>query len=105
MTDDRAPVRGEEPAPLVWLDMEMTGLHPEAATILEVAAIVTDASLKIIAEGPDIVVHQPDAILDAMDEWNTSHHGESGLTAASRASAISIAEAESLTLAFIRLHC
>src|SRR2546428_8166731 len=99
MTDDRVPGPGDRPAPLVWLDMEMTGLHPDAATILEVAAIVTDARLDIVAEGPDIVVHQPDAVLDAMDDWNTKHHRESGLTAASRASAVSIAEAERLTLA------
>src|SRR5437867_12088076 len=63
MINERAPVPGGEPAPLVWLDMEMTGLHPETATILEVAAVITDASLNVVAEGPDLVVHQPDAIL------------------------------------------
>jgi oligoribonuclease len=89
---------------LVWMDLEMTGLDPEIDTILEIATIITDGNLNIIAEGPNIVVHQPDAALDGMDEWNTTHHGASGLTAKVRASKITMAEAEQQTLDFIRLH-
>ena len=66
---------------LVWIDMEMTGLRPERDRILEVACIVTDWRLEIVAEGPVLAVHQPDAVLEAMDEWNTSHHTASGLVA------------------------
>lgn len=90
---------------LVWIDMEMTGLHPESATILEIASVVTDGELRVVAEGPDLVVHQGDDVLGAMDEWNTKHHGESGLIAASRATAVTIAEAEGLTLSFLGAHC
>ncbi|MEM6294395.1 MAG: oligoribonuclease [Myxococcota bacterium] len=89
------------PAPLVWIDLEMSGLDPESCRILEIATIVTDGDLEIVGEGPDIVVHQPDAVLDAMDEWCTTHHGASGLTAAVKASTISLAEAEAQTLAFL----
>jgi oligoribonuclease len=89
---------------LVWMDLEMTGLDPEIDTILEIATIITDGNLNIIAEGPNIVIHQPDAALDGMDEWNTTHHGASGLTAKVRASEITMAEAEQQTLDFIRLY-
>lgn len=90
------------PAPLVWIDLEMSGLDPDSCEILEIATLVTDADLTILAEGPDIVVHQPDAVLDAMDEWCTNHHGESGLTAAVKASKVSLAQAEAQTLAFLQ---
>ena len=89
------------PAPLVWIDLEMSGLDPDRCKILEIATLVTDADLEIVAEGPDIVVHQPDAVLDAMDEWCTTHHGESGLTAAVKASNVSLEQAEAQTLAFL----
>ncbi len=89
---------------LVWMDLEMTGLDPKIDTILEIATIITDGNLNIIAEGPNIVVHQPDSILDGMDEWNTTHHGASGLTARVRASKIGMTEAEQQTLDFIRLY-
>lgn len=105
MTDERSGAAVEEPGPLVWIDMEMTGLHPESATILEIATLVTGADLDVTAVGPDLVVHQPDGVLDGMDEWNTKHHGESGLIAASRASTLSLAGAERLTMEFLRLHC
>jgi oligoribonuclease len=82
----------------------MSGLDPEACRILEIATIVTDDQLEVVAEGPDIVVHQPDAILDAMDEWCTSHHGASGLTDAVKGSTIELAEAEKQTLAFLEKH-
>jgi oligoribonuclease len=91
--------------PLIWLDMEMTGLDPETDVVLEIATLVTDAELEIIAEGPDIVVHQPDSVLDNMSEWCIEHHGQSGLTAACRASTVDLAEAERLTLEFLAAHC
>lgn len=95
--------KGRSPA-LVWIDLEMTGLDPESCRILEIASVVTDGDLNVLAEGPDLIVHQSDAILDAMDEWNTRHHGDSGLTAASRASAIHEIEAERQTLVFLAGH-
>lgn len=92
-------------APLVWMDLEMSGLDPDHCAILEIATIITDAELGIIAEGPDLVIHQSDAVLDAMDEWCTQHHGDSGLTAAVKASTVSLVDAEAQTLAFIAQHC
>ena len=91
--------------PLVWIDMEMSGLDPATCVILEVAVLVTDGNLDLVAEGPDLVVHQSDAVLDAMDEWNTSHHGKSGLTARVKASTISTEQAEDQVLAFLGQHC
>ena len=87
---------------LVWLDMEMTGLDPELCVPIEITTIVTDSELNILAEGPNLVIHQPQAALDAMDEWNTKHHGSSGLTRAVQESKISCAEAERLTLEFVK---
>ena len=91
--------------PLIWLDMEMTGLDPATDVVLEVATLVTDHNLEILAEGPDLVVHQPDEVLDNMSAWCIEHHGQSGLTAACRASTISMAEAERQTLEFLRQWC
>lgn len=93
------------PAPLVWIDLEMSGLDPDACRILEIATLVTDGELELVAEGPEIIVHQPDEVLDAMDEWCTNHHGESGLTAGVKASTTSLAEAEARTLAFLEPLC
>ena len=92
-------------APLVWIDLEMTGLAPERERIIEAAALVTDSELNVIAEGPNLVIHQSDELLAAMDEWNTKHHGESGLTERVRASTLSEAEAEEQLLAFLEEHC
>ncbi|OEY65250.1 oligoribonuclease [Marinobacter sp. X15-166B] len=89
---------------LVWIDLEMTGLDPEQERIIEIATIVTDANLQIIAEGPVLAVKQPDSLLDAMDEWCTRTHGENGLTQRVRDSHISEAEAEQQTLAFLSQH-
>lgn len=89
---------------LVWVDLEMTGLDVERERILEIATIVTDGELNVIAEGPELVVHQPPAVLDAMNDWNQKHHGESGLVDRVRASTIDDAEAERLTLAFVAEH-
>lgn len=89
---------------LVWIDMEMTGLDPDTDHILEIATIVTDSDLNVIAEGPVIAVHQSDEILDAMDEWCTRTHGESGLTDRVKKSKISVEEAERQTLEFLEQH-
>ncbi|MCA9688691.1 MAG: oligoribonuclease, partial [Myxococcales bacterium] len=91
--------------PLVWLDLEMTGLDPDSCRILEIATIVTDGELTILGEGPDLVIHQPEDVLSAMGEWCTKQHGESGLTAQVRASTLSVEEAERRTLEFLAAHC
>ncbi|CAN5276997.1 oligoribonuclease [soil metagenome] len=89
---------------LVWLDMEMTGLDPVKERIIEMATILTDGNLVEIAVGPDLVVHQPEEILAAMDDWNTKHHGGSGLVDRVKASTVTEAEADALTVAFINAH-
>lgn len=91
-------------APLVWIDMEMTGLDPKTCHVLEIATIVTNAELEVIAEGPEFIVHQPDAVLDGMSAWCIEHHAKSGLTQAVRDSTVSLADAEVQTLAFIAAH-
>ncbi len=87
---------------LIWIDLEMSGLKPETDHILEIATLVTDKNLNILAEGPSLIIHQPDSVLDAMDEWCTTHHGASGLTEKVRQSRISVAEAEQQTLTFVQ---
>lgn len=89
---------------LVWIDLEMTGLDPEQERILEIATIVTDANLNLIAEGPVLAVHQSDEVLAGMDDWCTRTHGESGLTERVRVSALSEADAEQQTLDFLARH-
>ena len=89
---------------LVWVDMEMTGLDPAKERIIEMATILTDGNLVEIATGPDLVIHQSDEILAAMDDWNTSHHGASGLTQRVKDSTITDADAEAQTIAFINAH-
>lgn len=90
---------------LVWIDLEMSGLELDTCTILEIATIVTDSQLEVIEEGPQLVIHQPDEVLEAMDDWNTRHHGQSGLTEAVRNSEVSMQQAERETLDFIQQHC
>lgn len=90
---------------LVWMDLEMSGLDPERNTILEIATLVTDNDLHVLHEGPVIAIHHPSCVLEAMDEWNREHHGQSGLTARVLASRISMAEAEAITLEFVAEHC
>lgn len=87
---------------LVWIDLEMTGLKPDTDVIIEMATIVTTADLDIVAEGPVIAIHHPDAVLDGMDEWNKRTHGASGLITRVRESQYSMASAEARTLEFLR---
>lgn len=91
----------QNPQNLIWIDLEMTGLDPDNDVIIEMATIVTDSQLNVLAEGPVIAVHQSDEVLVRMDEWNTRQHGGSGLTQRVRESRISTAEAERLTLEFL----
>ncbi|WP_445400784.1 oligoribonuclease [Zobellella sp. An-6] len=87
---------------LVWIDLEMTGLEPDEHRIIEIASIVTDKELKVLAEGPVLAIHQPEAELAKMDEWNVRTHTGSGLVARVQASAVTEAEAVAQTLAFLR---
>ncbi|KJZ12775.1 oligoribonuclease [Halomonas sp. S2151] len=89
---------------MIWIDLEMTGLDPERERIIEVATLVTDGELNVIAEGPVIAVHQSDALLSGMDEWNTRTHGNSGLVERVRKSQIDTREAERRTLEFLAAH-
>lgn len=89
---------------LVWLDMEMTGLDPEKERIIEVAVVVTEPDLSVVAEGPVLAIHQDDSLLNAMDKWNTATHGRSGLTERVRASTTTEAQAENILLAFLAQH-
>ncbi|HEV7633061.1 MAG TPA: oligoribonuclease [Steroidobacteraceae bacterium] len=86
---------------LIWIDLEMTGLLPDSDVIIEIATVVTDSQLNVLAEGPVLAIHHDDAILAGMDEWNTRQHGSSGLTARVRASQVDHAAAEASTLAFL----
>ncbi|MCK9237243.1 MAG: oligoribonuclease [Thiopseudomonas sp.] len=87
---------------LIWIDLEMTGLDTDNDRIIEMATIVTDAQLNILAEGPVLAIHQPDEVLKGMDEWNTNQHGKSGLTKRVQESRINEAEAEAQTIAFLQ---
>ncbi|KAJ8275633.1 hypothetical protein COCON_G00073850 [Conger conger] len=89
---------------LVWVDLEMTGLDIEKDQIIEMACIITDSNLNILAEGPNLIIKQPDELLDGMSDWCKEHHGKSGLTQAVRNSKISLQQAEYEFLAFIRDH-
>jgi len=89
---------------LVWMDLEMTGLDPNVDTILEIATIITDGQLNTVAEGPNIVIHQPDSVLDIMGDWCKEHHGASGLSARVRTSTTSMLDAEQQSLDFIKQY-
>jgi oligoribonuclease len=92
----------QDPSHLIWIDLEMTGLDPDNDLIIEIATIVTDKNLNVLAQGPVLAVHQSDAALAAMDDWNQHHHGQSGLIKRVKESAIDDAEAERQTLEFIK---
>jgi oligoribonuclease len=92
----------QDPNSLIWIDMEMSGLNPEVDRVLEIAVVVTDSNLNTLAEAPVLVVHQSDAVLQAMDEWNTSMHGKSGLIQRVRASALTEQAAEQQMVGFLQ---
>ncbi|MDX1606389.1 MAG: oligoribonuclease [Candidatus Competibacterales bacterium] len=92
------------PDNLIWIDLEMTGLDPQNDHIIEIATIVTDSQLNLVAEGPVLAIHQSDEILAGMDEWNTRHHGRSGLLERVRDSSVSEHGAEQRTLTFLARH-
>ena len=92
---DRDPMR------LIWIDLEMTGLKTDTDHIIEIATVVTDKNLQILEEGPVLAIHQPDSILDAMDDWNRRQHASSGLTQRVRASHVTAREAETRTVQFL----
>lgn len=87
---------------LIWVDLEMTGLNPDSDLIIEIATIVTDKELTLLAQGPVFAVHQSDEVLAAMDEWNQTHHAKSGLIARVKASTVTAAQAEQETIAFLK---
>jgi len=93
-----------DPNNLIWIDMEMTGLQPDSDRVIELAMLVTDPQLNVLATGPVLVVHQPDEVLDAMDSWNKSTHGKTGLIERVRASTLSEADAEKTAIEFLATH-
>ena len=89
---------------LIWIDLEMSGLQPERDMILELAVVMTDSELNVLAESPVLVVHQPDAVLDGMDAWNKGTHGKSGLIDKVRASTLDEAAAEAQMIEFLKQY-
>ena len=89
---------------LIWIDLEMTGLSPVSDRIIEIATLVTDPDLNIIAEGPNLAIKQTDQVLNAMDEWNQTHHGATGLIQKVKSSSISESEAEAKTIEFLERY-
>jgi oligoribonuclease len=94
----------QDPNNLIWIDMEMSGLNPEIDRILEVAIVITTSQLEVVAEAPTLVVYQPAAVLDRMDDWNKGTHGKSGLIDRVKASTLTDAEVEAQMLAFVSQH-
>lgn len=90
---------------LIWMDMEMTGLDHEKGVILEIATVVTDDALEVVAEGPNLAIHHPEEVLSNMEAWSREHHQASGLLDRVRASTVDTARAESMTLEFIARYC
>ena len=90
---------------LIWLDLEMTGLEPERDLVLEIATVVTDSELRVLAEGPCLAIHQSDEVLENMDPWCVEQHGKSGLTQRCRESRCSVLDAQARTLEFLASWC
>jgi oligoribonuclease len=93
------------PAPLVWVDLEMTGLDPETCAIVEIAILVTDGDLRIVAEGPNMVIHQPESVLATMNDFVRELHTRSGLLTRIRESKVTLEQARAETLTFVQSHC
>src|ERR1700679_2608136 len=89
---------------LIWIDLEMTGLMPDSDQIIEIATVLTDKDLNILAEGPELAIHQPEEVLARMDAWNQRQHASSGLLARVRSSRMTVTEAERQTLLFLSSH-
>jgi len=104
MTSKNVSMKHKDYLRIVWVDLEMTGLDVDNDSILEMACIITDSDLNIVAEGPNLVVNHPDSVLDNMNSWSQDHHGKSGLTEACRKSEISLQEAEYKMLSFVRKY-
>jgi oligoribonuclease len=100
----QVPPGGQDPNALIWIDLEMSGLDTQSDKILEVATIITDSELNVLAEGPVLVVHQPPEVLDGMDEWNTRTHAETGLCERVRASSLDESAVERQTIEFLRQY-
>ena len=98
-------MKANKKAPLVWIDLEMTGLSPDYSTILEISTILTDNNLEIIEKGPSIVIFQEDIVLDTMDGWCFEQHRKTGLLDEVKQSKTSLAQAEEQTLDFLKKHC
>ena len=101
-SSDRSRMPADAAHRLIWIDLEMTGLDTDRDAILEIATVVTDAQLNVLAEGPELAIAHPLATLEAMDEWNRNQHGKSGLWRRVLEKGVSMAEAEARTLAFLR---
>ena len=101
MTSNENTPAGDASSNLIWIDLEMTGLNTITDQIIEIATVVTDLHLNEIAEGPVLAIHQPKEIMDGMDEWNTTQHGESGLTERVLDSKLSMQDAEKQTIDFL----
>jgi oligoribonuclease len=114
VSENPAPTARQDPMPdavlspneqnLIWIDLEMTGLNPDADRIIEIAVVVTDPQVGVRVEGPVIAIHQTDAVLDGMDAWNKSTHGKSGLVERVRASTVDEAAAEAQVIQFLQRH-
>lgn len=104
MAADQKPASGDALGNLIWIDLEMTGLDTASDHIIEIGTIVTDPALNEIAVGPVLAIHQPQAIMDAMDEWNTRQHGESGLTQRVLESTLTMQDAENQTIEFLEKY-
>lgn len=103
-TPTTVPAAKDDVTPLIWLDMEMTGLDPDNDRVIEIAVVVTDANLEVLAEAPVYAIHQSDATLAGMDSWNTGTHGRSGLTERVRTSTLTEADVEASLLEFLKKH-